>query len=110
MSPLAARSAHPRPPLPTAVLVLSADPGLIGRRHELNTLATLVEQARAGRSGVLVVRGEPGIGKSALLDEVARRAEGFAISRVAGIESEMELAYAALQQLCRPLRERVSQL
>jgi DNA-binding CsgD family transcriptional regulator len=76
--------------------------GLIGRRHELDTVGTLVEHARAGRSGVLIVRGEPGIGKSVLLEEVARRAEGFVISRVAGVESEMELAYAALQQVCRP--------
>src|SRR5712671_382625 len=84
------------------MLSLPDEPGLIGRRLELDTLAALVEHARAGRSGVLIVRGEPGIGKSVLLDDVARRAQGFVIARVAGVESEMELAYAALQQLCRP--------
>jgi DNA-binding CsgD family transcriptional regulator len=86
------------------------EPVLIGRRHELDTVATLVEHARTGRSGVLVVRGEPGIGKSVLLDEVARQAHGFVIARVAGVESEMELPYAALQQLCRPFADGVPDL
>ena len=107
MSPLAAPSAHTRPPLRTSMLSLSDVPGLIGRRHELTTLAALVEDARAGRSGVLVLRGEAGIGKSALLDDVALRAQGFVVARVAGVESEMELPYAALQQLCRPFSERM---
>ena len=97
-------------PLGASMLSLSDEPALIGRRHELDAVATLVENARAGRSGVLVVRGEPGIGKSALLDDVERRAQDFVIARVAGVESEMELAYAALQQLCRPFRERVADL
>src|SRR4051794_28274838 len=89
---------------------LSDEIALVGRADELDALATLVEDARAGRSGVLVVRGAPGIGKSVLLDEVARRAEGFVVARVAGVESEMELAYAALQQLCRPFRGQLSDL
>jgi DNA-binding CsgD family transcriptional regulator len=84
--------------------------GLIGRRQELDTVAALVEHARAGRSGVLIVRGEPGIGKSALLEDITRRAHGFRIARVAGVESEMELAYAALQQLCRPFSDSVPDL
>jgi DNA-binding CsgD family transcriptional regulator len=88
----------------------SDESGLVGRRHQLETVATLVEHARAGRSGVLIVRGEPGIGKSVLLDDVARRAQGFVIARVAGVESEMELAYAALQQLCRPFGDGVPDL
>ena len=58
--------------------------------------------ARNSRSGVLVVRGEAGIGKSVLLDSVAAKAEGFYVARVAGVESEMELPYAGLQQLWRP--------
>src|SRR5258708_22388723 len=111
MSPLALPSAHPRPRRDASMLSRSSDEsGLIGRRNELDTLAALVEHARAGRSGVLIVRGEPGIGKSVLLDDVARRAHGFLISRVAGVESEMELAYAALQQLCRPFGERLPDL
>ena len=109
MSPLAARSARRKPPH-ASMLSLSDEPGLIGRRHELDTLAALLEHARSGRSGVLIVRGEPGIGKSVLLDEVTRRAQGFVVARVAGVESEMELAYAALQQLCRPFSERVPDL
>src|SRR5689334_21981132 len=100
MSPLAARSAHPGRPLRTPTLSLAEEPGLVGRTPEINSLATLVEDARAGRSRVLILRGEPGIGKSVLLDDVALRAQGFVITRVAGVESEMELPYAALQQLC----------
>jgi DNA-binding CsgD family transcriptional regulator len=88
----------------------SDESGLIGRRQELDTVAALAEHARAGRSGVLIVRGEPGIGKSVLLEHVARQAHGFRIARVAGVESEMELAYAALQQLCRPFCDCVPDL
>jgi DNA-binding CsgD family transcriptional regulator len=109
MSPLAVRSAGPSPPR-ASMPSLFDERGLIGRRHELDTVATLVEEARAGRSRVLIVRGEPGIGKSVLLDGVARRAHGFVVARVAGVESEMELAYAALQQLCRPFAERMRDL
>ncbi len=109
MSPLAARSERPRQPF-ASTPSLPEEPGLIGRRPEINALAALVEQARAGRSGVSILRGEPGMGKSVLLDEVVRRAQGFVIARVAGVESEMELAYAALQQLCRPFGERVPDL
>jgi DNA-binding CsgD family transcriptional regulator len=111
VSPLAVRSAPPKPAVHTSVPSRSSDePRLIGRGRELATMAAQLEAARAGRSGVLIVRGEPGIGKSVLLDEVVQRAEGFVVARVAGVESEMELAYAALQQLCRPLTERVPDL
>ena len=77
-------------------------PGLVGRAAELDALGELLAAARNSRSGVLVVRGEAGIGKSVLLDSVAARAEGFHVARVAGVESEMELPYAGLQQLWRP--------
>ena len=109
MSLLDVRSVRPRPPR-ASMLSGSDEPGLVGRRYELDTVERLVEDARTGRSGVLIVRGEPGIGKSVLLDDVARRAQGFVIARVAGVESEMELAYAALQQLCRPFGEGVPNL
>ncbi|HEX4671454.1 MAG TPA: ATP-binding protein, partial [Solirubrobacteraceae bacterium] len=69
-----------------------AGPGLRGRRQECESLDRLLERARAGRSSVLVVRGEPGVGKTALLDHVAERASGFRVARAAGVESEMELA------------------
>jgi DNA-binding CsgD family transcriptional regulator len=76
---------------------------LRGRRDECSTLERLASAARSGEGQVLVLRGEAGIGKTALLDFVYERAAGFRTARVAGVESEMELAYAALQQLCAPL-------
>ena len=75
---------------------------LLGRRAEQSRRADLLHEAREGRAGVLVLRGEAGIGKSALLSDLANNAEDFSICRTAGVESEMELAYG-LQQLCRPL-------
>jgi DNA-binding CsgD family transcriptional regulator len=76
---------------------------LLGRLPERATLSQLLDAARAGRSGVLVMRGEPGIGKTALLDWAVGSAAGLRVVRVAGVESEMELAFAALQQLCAPM-------
>ena len=84
--------------------------GIVGRAAELDGLGELLESALRGRSGVLVIRGEAGIGKSVLLDAAADRAERFTVMRVAGVESEMELPYAALQQLCRPFVDRVAAL
>ena len=63
----------------------------------------MTSTANSGQSQVLVLRGEAGIGKTALLDYASERASGFRITKVDGVESEMELAYAALQQLCAPL-------
>ena len=63
---------------------------LVDRLPERAALSQLLDAARAGRSGVLVVRGEPGIGKTALLEYLVESAAGL---RVAGVESEMELAY-----------------
>src|SRR5580698_390896 len=65
---------------------------------------------RAGRSGVLVVRGEPGVGKTALLDWAVESAAGLRVVRVAGVESEMELAFAALQQLCARMLDKLAGL
>jgi DNA-binding CsgD family transcriptional regulator len=76
---------------------------LLGRREEQRRLAALLHGAREGRAGVLVLRGEAGIGKSVLLSDLAKNADDFCICRAAGVESEMELAYAGLQQLCGPL-------
>jgi DNA-binding CsgD family transcriptional regulator len=83
----------------------AAHHGLLGRREEQRRLATLLHGAREGRAGVLVLRGEAGIGKSALLSDLAKNAGDFCICRAGGVESEMELAYAGLQQLCGPLTE-----
>ncbi|MEW2079847.1 AAA family ATPase [Streptomyces sp. NPDC017966] len=76
---------------------------LVGRQDECQILDGLLAQARAGRSGVLVLRGEAGIGKTELLNYLLDRATGCRIVRAAGVQSEMELSYAGLHQLCAPL-------
>src|SRR5580692_9689783 len=83
---------------------------LLDRLPERAALSQLLDAARAGRSGVLVMRGEPGIGKTALLEYAIESAAGLRVARVAGIESEMELAYAALQQLCAPMLDKLGGL
>ena len=82
----------------------------MGRGRECETLTGLVAAVKAGRSRVLVVRGEAGIGKTALLDFLVDRAAGCRVCRAAGVESEMELAYAGLHQLCGPYLERLDRL
>ncbi|MEV6283104.1 AAA family ATPase [Kribbella sp. NPDC051770] len=77
--------------------------GLIGRRDECRALDVLLEGAKAGHSAALVVRGEAGIGKSELLRYVAERTPEDRLVRAAGVQSEMELSYAGLQQLCSAL-------
>ena len=81
---------------------------LIGRRRECGTLDRIVEAVRAGESQALVMRGEPGAGKSVLLEYLAGRARGFRVARVVGVQSEMELAFAGLHQLCAPMLDHVS--
>ena len=76
---------------------------LRGRAIECETLRDLVSAVRSGSSRVLVLRGEAGVGRTALLDHVAELASGFRCVQVAGIQSDMELAFAGLQQLCAPL-------
>jgi DNA-binding CsgD family transcriptional regulator len=83
---------------------------LVGRRDECDVLDGLLVAARAGRSGVLVLRGEPGVGKTALVDYTVGSASGFRVARVVGVESEMELAFAALHQLCAPMLGRLEHL
>jgi predicted ATPase len=83
---------------------------LLGRRRERELLDRLLADARGGRSGVLVLRGEPGMGKTALLDYAVSSASGFRVARAVGIESEMELPFATLQQLCAPVLDRMAQL
>ena len=80
--------------------------GLTDRRAECGVLDQLIDAVRAGGSRVLVVRGEPGVGKSALLDYLAGRAPGCRVVRAAGVESEMELAFAGLHQLLAPMLDR----
>jgi DNA-binding CsgD family transcriptional regulator len=83
---------------------------LLGRLPERAALAQLLDAARAGRSGVLVMHGEPGAGKTALLEWATESAAGVRVARVTGVESEMELAFAALQQLCAPMLDKLEEL
>jgi DNA-binding CsgD family transcriptional regulator len=73
---------------------------LRGRSAERARLDRVLEDARAGESAVLVIRGEPGVGKTALLRHAAEQASGFHVVTICGIESEMQMAYAGLHQLC----------
>src|SRR3954451_9764690 len=83
---------------------------LHGRRVEREALERLLDAVRRGQSRVLVVSGEPGVGKTALLESAISSAPGFRVMRAVGVESEMELAFAALQQLCAPLLDRLDRL
>ena len=83
---------------------------LWGRREQCGILDGLLADVRAGRSRALVVRGEPGIGKTALLGYAADMTQDFRVARAGGVESEMELPFAALQQLCGRMLDRLDQL
>jgi DNA-binding CsgD family transcriptional regulator len=83
---------------------------LHGRRDEREVLDRLLEAVRGGQGRVLVVCGEAGVGKTALLESAIWSASGFRVARTAGVESEMELAFAALQQLCAPMLDRLDRL
>jgi len=83
---------------------------LRGRRSECEVLDRLLERVRAGRSGALVVRGEAGVGKTALLQYAVESASDLRIARGVGMESEMELAFASLHQLCAPMLDRFERL
>ena len=76
---------------------------LRGRAHELRTLGRLLDEVRGGQSAVIVIRGEPGVGKTALLRHAAEQASQFRVAHISGIESEMELPFAGLHQLCTPM-------
>jgi DNA-binding CsgD family transcriptional regulator len=83
---------------------------LLGRKGETATLDRLLAGAKSGDSAVLALRGEAGTGKTALLDYAAESAEGYRIVRAVGMESEMELPFAGLHQLCGTLLDRLEQL
>jgi DNA-binding CsgD family transcriptional regulator/tetratricopeptide (TPR) repeat protein len=84
--------------------------GFRDRQSERETIERRLDDARNGRSAVLVVRGEAGVGKSALLRAVADQASGFRIAQIAGVESEMELPFAGLHQLCSPMLGQIGAL
>src|SRR3981081_589733 len=83
---------------------------LLGRERQRVALDRLLEAAHGGHGGVLVVHGEPGVGKTALLDYAGEGGREFRVLQTAGVEGEMELAYAALQQLCSPILDRSERL
>ena len=89
---------------------MATDRALRGRSSERELLDRLLEDVRSGRSAVLVVRGEAGMGKTALLQHCAGHASGFRIAPIAGVESEMELPFAGLHQLCGPLLDGLGDL
>src|SRR4051812_21691114 len=88
----------------------SSSSGLLDRDRERDVLERLVAGVRAGRSGVLVLRGDPGVGKTALLRHLSAAAESCRVARAAGVESEMELAFAGLHALCAPMLGRLQLL
>src|ERR1700710_2362826 len=83
---------------------------LHGRRNEREVLEQLLDAVRGGQSRVLVMCGEPGVGKTALLESAIGSASGFRVMRAVGVESEMELPFAALQQLCAPMLNQLERL
>jgi hypothetical protein len=83
---------------------------LLGRREERDQVDRVLAAARDGLSGVLVVRGEPGIGKTALLDYAVGAAADLKLARIVAIESEMELAFAGLHQLLLPFLDDIAAL
>src|SRR6266702_535706 len=80
---------------------------LRGRKPQCEALDGLLAKVRAGHSRVLAIRGEPGIGKTALLGYAAQTAPDFRVARAEGVESEIELPFAALHQLCGPMLDRL---
>ena len=83
---------------------------LLGRHEELAVIDALLQQARSGHSGVLVIEGEPGIGKSALLDHAVATAGDATVLRAAGIQSELDLSYGGLGRLLQPASRFVAEL
>src|SRR3954462_2076955 len=83
---------------------------LRGRRSECEALDGLIAGVRTGESGVVVLCGEAGVGKTALLEYVSKRASGCRVARAAGGGSEMELVFAGLHQLCAPMLGRLDRL
>jgi DNA-binding CsgD family transcriptional regulator len=84
--------------------------GFLDRTSEREVIHRLLAQAREGQSAVLVIRGEAGIGKTALLRYAARQASGFRVAQVAGVEAEMELPFAGIHQLCAPMLDQLDAL
>src|SRR4051812_20496340 len=84
--------------------------GFLGRGPERGRLDDMLARARDGHSAVLVIRGQPGIGKTSLLRYAARQASGLRTCEVEGVQAEMELPFAGLHRLCTPMLEGVERL
>src|SRR5262245_6842030 len=84
--------------------------GFLGRTRECQRLDGMLDHAREGRSAVLVVRGQAGVGKTALLRYAARQASGLRIVEVDGVQAEMELPFAAIHRLCASMLDRLEAL
>src|SRR3954463_6969130 len=84
--------------------------GFVGRTTERPVLDGLLARVREGESEVLVIRGEAGIGKTALLRYTARQASGFRVVQLTGVEAEMELPFAGIHQLCATMLDRLDAL
>jgi DNA-binding CsgD family transcriptional regulator len=84
--------------------------GLTDRRAERDELDRLITAVRAGESRALVLRGEAGVGKTVLLDYLAGRARGCRVARAAGVETEIELAFSGLHQLCAPMLDHLGRV
>jgi DNA-binding CsgD family transcriptional regulator len=89
---------------------VGSSPEFLGRASEREYLDRLLENARSGEGGVVVIRGEAGLGKTALLGHALGRAAAFKVAQIAGIESEMELPFAGLHQLCVPMLSQIDTL
>jgi DNA-binding CsgD family transcriptional regulator len=91
-------------------MTVGTPPTFLGRAGEREYLDRLLENARGGQSGVVVIRGEAGLGKTVLLQHAVGQATGFKVAQIAGIESEMELPFAGLHQLCAPMLSQIDML
>ena len=90
--------------------ILTSGTRLLGREREREVLDGLLRGVRDGRGGVLVVHGEAGVGKTALLEYAAEAGREYRIVWTSGVEAEMELPFAAVQQLCSPFFELMQRL
>src|SRR3954447_178030 len=91
-------------------MAVQRPPAFLGRSGEREVLDRLLETAREGQSAVLLIRGEAGIGKTALIRYATRKAAGFRVAQIAGVESEMELPFAGLHRLCAPMLAKLDAL
>src|SRR3954465_3037851 len=91
-------------------MAVQRPPAFLGRAEERDVLDRLLETARRGQSAVLLIRGEAGIGKTALVRYAARQAAGFQVAEIAGVEAETELPFAGLHRLCGPMLARLDAL